>query len=162
MLPWNKDHNLCTRNVVISSQWRGHGRLSMSLTGSTKALVTDGSFTTVTIQFVSRSCGISLLLLRSWLATLTTRLYAGWDGGRKWSLCNSRCCNRTKQGVNCMDKCTRFYRIRTVKSEEQSSLKPGQIRCCFSCKSVSVKRDRMMCTVITLSGVYLATLYMVV
>jgi hypothetical protein len=78
---------------------RQRGRLCKWLTGSTKALVIDGSFTTVTVQFVSRSCGISLLLLSSWLATWTTRLYAGWAGGRKWSLCNSHCCNKTNPNV---------------------------------------------------------------
>jgi hypothetical protein len=86
----------------------------MTLTGNTKALVTDGSSTTVTTQFLFCNCGISLLLLSRLLATLATRLYAGWFGGRKWSLNNSLCWNRANQivqqteEISAWGKCKRF------------------------------------------------------
>jgi len=79
-----QQQHLCTRAWTI--KW---------LTGNTKALVIDGSFTTVTDHFVRCSCGISLLLLISWLATLTTLSKAGWDGGKNLSLYNSICWNMT-------------------------------------------------------------------
>jgi hypothetical protein len=103
---------MVTYTYVNMVMLRGNGRSDKWLTGNTKALLTDGSSTTVTTQFPCCNCGISLLLLSSWLATFATRLYAGWVGGRKWSLCNSLCWNKANQNVQHTEEITAWDKFK--------------------------------------------------